>query len=285
MTLRRLIVLNICLPLLLSLYYSLARSTSVPDPNTFKVFAVYCLSSVPMYMFAQLCSVLLRASLPNRWAILALIGGGAMSVLLGYFYLNLLVLGIEKHSAWLRGGLMMQYETFEPFSYYVLSGATLLFPVIWLLANLVYEMATRDLFFFNILSRNSGQEGGAEPSTAAPFAKSGLSGGRVGFQSRLEGELQHRLIAIEAQEHYVRAHAEDGKSQLVLYRFGDAVDELEASGHALQVHRSYCVSIEAIEEIRKSGRAQTIVLRGGMEIPVSQSYRAIVSKLGHIHAS
>ena len=66
---------------------------------------------------------------------------------------------------------------------------------------------------------------------------------------------------------------------------GITVEELEASGHALQVHRSYCVSIDAIEEVRKSGRAQIIVLRGGMEIPVSQSYRAIVSKLGHVRAS
>jgi len=66
-------------------------------------------------------------------------------------------------------------------------------------------------------------------------------------------------------------HTSDS-SELIHYRFTDAVDELE--GHnGLRVHRSLWVNKAAIESMVRPRRSFDIVLTGDKRIPVGQTYK------------
>ncbi len=84
------------------------------------------------------------------------------------------------------------------------------------------------------------------------------------------------LLAIEADEHYVRLHTNAG-SKHVLYRFRDALKDVEdLSG--LRVHRSWWVAKDAIEEFDQSPSGFGLKLKGGLIAPVSQTYRRDVER-------
>ncbi|MEM9439398.1 MAG: LytTR family DNA-binding domain-containing protein [Pseudomonadota bacterium] len=85
------------------------------------------------------------------------------------------------------------------------------------------------------------------------------------------------LLAVEADEHYVRLHTDVG-SKHVLYRFRDALKDVEdLSG--LRVHRSWWVAEDAIEAFDQSASGFGLKLRGGLRAPVSQTYRRDVEKM------
>ena len=94
------------------------------------------------------------------------------------------------------------------------------------------------------------------------------------FLERLPPELGTELIALEMEDHYVRAHTMLG-SDLVLMRLGDAMAELEAL-EGMQVHRSWWVARGAVEDVVRDGRNIRLVLPRGLQAPVS---RANVQKL------
>jgi len=75
---------------------------------------------------------------------------------------------------------------------------------------------------------------------------------------------------IEAQDDYVQVVA-GGKPWLKSQRLSELEEQLDA-GAFLRVHRSYIVSLAAIERIDAVGRdSHCAVLRGGARIPVSRS--------------
>ena len=75
---------------------------------------------------------------------------------------------------------------------------------------------------------------------------------------------------IEAQDDYVQVVA-DGKAWLKSQRLSELEEQLDP-GTFLRVHRSYIVSLAAIERIEPAGRdSHCAVLRGGARIPVSRS--------------
>jgi hypothetical protein len=87
-----------------------------------------------------------------------------------------------------------------------------------------------------------------------------------------------RLVALEAEDHYVRVHTDAG-SELVSMRFAEAIEEL-AQAHGYRLHRSWWVSAEAIEAVRwrrGSGEAQ---LTGGIVAPVSRSCATALKEAG-----
>lgn len=94
------------------------------------------------------------------------------------------------------------------------------------------------------------------------------------FLDRLPPELGSELIALEMEDHYVRAHTALG-SELVLLRMGDAIAELDGID-GRQVHRSWWVARAAVEDVRREGRNVRLALARGIEAPVS---RAKVSEL------
>lgn len=79
------------------------------------------------------------------------------------------------------------------------------------------------------------------------------------------------LIAIEADEHYVRIHTDVG-SKHVLYRFRDALKDVEELA-GLRVHRSWWVAEEAVEDLERTTSGFGLKLKGGLMAPVSQTYR------------
>ena len=93
--------------------------------------------------------------------------------------------------------------------------------------------------------------------------------GPARFLDRLPPRLKGaRLIAVQAEDHYLRLHTDRG-SDLILMRLSDAVAELEGLEGA-QVHRSWWVAREAVRDVsRGDGRAR-LTLDGGLTAPVSR---------------
>jgi DNA-binding LytR/AlgR family response regulator len=76
------------------------------------------------------------------------------------------------------------------------------------------------------------------------------------------------LIALEMEDHYVRAHSPEA-STLILMRLRDAEAELTGL-EGLRVHRSWWVSRAAVEQIIRNGRSLRLRLKGGLEAPVAR---------------
>lgn len=99
------------------------------------------------------------------------------------------------------------------------------------------------------------------------------------FRLRLSAKRRGaRLIAIEAEDHYVRVHTDTG-SELVTMRFSDALEEL-ARAYGYRVHRSWWVMGEAIEGVRWTRAGGEVRLTGGIVAPVSRSYAAALKSAG-----
>ncbi|QZH75747.1 MAG: LytTR family transcriptional regulator DNA-binding domain-containing protein [Erythrobacter sp.] len=89
------------------------------------------------------------------------------------------------------------------------------------------------------------------------------------FLDRLPAHLGTDLLALEMEDHYVRAHTALG-SELVLLRMRDAVAELDGIAGE-QVHRSWWVARGAVADVRRVGRNVRLVLDNGLEAPVSRA--------------
>lgn len=99
------------------------------------------------------------------------------------------------------------------------------------------------------------------------------------FRMRLSAKRRSaKLIAVEAEDHYVRVHTDAG-SELLTMRFAEAVDEL-AMAHGYRLHRSWWVSADAIEGVRWKRGGGEARLAGGIAAPISRSYAAAVREAG-----
>ena len=87
-----------------------------------------------------------------------------------------------------------------------------------------------------------------------------------------------RLIAVEAEDHYVRVHTDAG-SELVLMRFSEAIEEL-AQAHGYLLHRSWWASADAIEAVRWNRGSGEARLTGGLVAPVSRRCAATLKQAG-----
>jgi hypothetical protein len=92
--------------------------------------------------------------------------------------------------------------------------------------------------------------------------------------ARIPRGLGPEIVALEAEDHYVRVHTPRG-STLVLMRLSDAVELLdEALG--LRVHRSWWVSRQAIASFDRDSQQLTLRLTNGARVPVGRTYVAAV---------
>lgn len=105
------------------------------------------------------------------------------------------------------------------------------------------------------------------------------AGGGDKFRQRLSAKRRDaRLLAVEAEDHYLRVHTDAGE-ELVTARFGDALQELEPLG-GYQTHRSWWVAAGAIEAVRwRRGRGE-LRLASGLTVPVSRTYTAALKREG-----
>jgi len=110
------------------------------------------------------------------------------------------------------------------------------------------------------------------PSTMPPAPETGLAL-RAGLRD-LAG-----VECIMAEDHYLRLHLADGRTPLVLYRFGDALLELAAIDGE-QVHRGAWVAASAVRGAVREGRRWRLRLAGGMLAPVSETFLPAVRARG-----
>ncbi|MCA3255339.1 MAG: LytTR family transcriptional regulator [Alphaproteobacteria bacterium] len=87
------------------------------------------------------------------------------------------------------------------------------------------------------------------------------------------------LLAVEAEDHYLRLHLTGGRRPLILYRFKDALAELAPLDGA-QVHRGAWVAAAAVAGAEREGRKWRLRLADGTRIPVSDSFAAVARERG-----
>ncbi len=90
------------------------------------------------------------------------------------------------------------------------------------------------------------------------------------FLRRLDRPLAGPLLAVQAQEHYIRIVGE-GSAPILLYRFSDALEQLRALP-GLQVHRSWWVALDAVAGIERDNGRLSLRLVNGERVPVSRRY-------------
>ena len=98
------------------------------------------------------------------------------------------------------------------------------------------------------------------------------------FLRRASNLQPNDVLALQAEEHYVRIYSKDG-SQLVHCRFGNAVKEMPAE-LGLQVHRSWWVAESAVRSAQRGSRRWQLDLVNDVAAPVSDSYVAAVRERG-----
>lgn len=111
------------------------------------------------------------------------------------------------------------------------------------------------------------------PVTAGAAASTAIATTTVAeaaLRARLPVHLDGEILALKAEDHYVRVYTARGDT-LVHYRFRDAVRDL-ACVDGLQVHRSFWVRRSAITRRYSEGHSQFLRLRNDLRVPVSRSY-------------
>ena len=108
----------------------------------------------------------------------------------------------------------------------------------------------------------------------APLPASDLHGVLL----RLPAAIGHDVIALQAEDHYVRVHTRHGNA-LVLGSLSEAAADLERSGiEGQRTHRSWWVANGAVTAQHKRGRQLYLQLVNGIEAPVSVTYRQLATR-------
>lgn len=89
-------------------------------------------------------------------------------------------------------------------------------------------------------------------------------------QGRLARSLSGDLVALEAEDHYVRLHHSSG-STLILHRFSDALAEVDPNS-GIQVHRGWWVARKSVAGTFMRGGKRWLKLTNDLEIPVSRTH-------------
>jgi LytTr DNA-binding domain len=116
----------------------------------------------------------------------------------------------------------------------------------------------------------------AERARVAELPQAGPGPGPDFFR-RIPPALGHDLLALEMEDHYLRIHTMVG-SDLILLRMRDALGELGPK-RGRQVHRSWWVADGAVSATERGARPQ-LVLRNGLKVPVSKSFRDQAREMG-----
>ncbi len=99
------------------------------------------------------------------------------------------------------------------------------------------------------------------------------------FRTRLSAKRRGaRLLAIEAEDHYLRVHTDAGEELLTL-RFADALAEL-AGAHGFKTHRSWWIAANAIETVQWRRGAGEARMAGGLVVPISRGQAPLLKDAG-----
>lgn len=166
----------------------------------------------------------------------------------------------------LANGLLGQRDPFE------------LSAMLQLYGNIVIVAGIVCLIFWFASAKQRAAIAAAPAVTPTPAAALAEAAPAVPFLDRLPPQIGTDLIALEMEDHYVRAHTALG-STLILLRLRDAVAELGPVDGA-QVHRSWWVARDAIEAVLRDGRNIRLQLRGGLIAPVARNAAAELKRKG-----
>jgi len=97
------------------------------------------------------------------------------------------------------------------------------------------------------------------------------------FLKRLPDPVKGEIVALKAEDHYVRVYTDKGDS-LIHYRFKDALADI-SSLEGIQTHRSYWVEQSAITGLESDGQSSQLSLTTGLRVPVSRTYLNEVKRL------
>jgi len=97
--------------------------------------------------------------------------------------------------------------------------------------------------------------------------------------SLLPAAVRAPIIALKAEDHYVRIYTERGNA-LVLMRFADALAHVEQM-RGLRIHRSYWASEASITKLVRNGRRSELHLAGGLVLPISRAHEhEVAARIG-----
>jgi hypothetical protein len=117
----------------------------------------------------------------------------------------------------------------------------------------------------------------AEPEVQQPAVELEVTeNGYTAFLESIDPPLKADIVAIEAQEHYIRIST-DNDTRMVLHRFSDAVRHLPDS-LGMQVHRSHWVADKAVRGLVVKGQRMQVELSNGTRVPVSRTFRSAVEQ-------
>lgn len=118
------------------------------------------------------------------------------------------------------------------------------------------------------------------PGAAAPANGADPAALRApAFLERLGRDGDRDILVLQAQDHYLRVTTATG-SALVLYRFSDAVREMDSHG-GIRAHRSYWVARSAVKRLIARGGRHFLLLTNGERVPVSRTYLEDVRRQLH----
>jgi hypothetical protein len=136
---------------------------------------------------------------------------------------------------------------------------------IWIIASSI-SLTIAAVVFFAKTARGEAQFIALEAPLPPLFRRAGLHDAA-------------QLLAVEAEDHYVRLHLADGRQPLILYRFSDALADL-ADLPGLQVHRGAWVAKAAVTGAKREGRNWQLTLSNGAIIAVGGSFVGAVRDQG-----
>lgn len=233
-----------------------------------------------LYGGSALAGVLLRPWQPPLWVILL------CGAVIGSFparYLVFLIAGSLGDQ--MQGGRTPQtapgFELSLDFWVYYLQGWAGAY-LAWVVIGLVFDRWAG----FPRYSRTATLPATLTPAAASTLEVSAPIAGLANSEAvrtdslldRLPAKLGRNVIALEAEDHYVRVHTDLG-SALILARLSDAIDELGIV-EGVRVHRSYWVRKSAVQKASANGKGFLLRLSNGMEVPVSQGYKQLVRQSG-----
>lgn len=163
---------------------------------------------------------------------------------------------------------------------YVTKESGILLGPIWIGSHYIYERLSNDVLFFKGVLKEPKSQNDQAPEISIVDVNS-IS---LPFLHKIQPYQSDSVLALEAQEHYVRIHTDNGGT-LVLYRFGDAVHELSQVRPGLRVHRSHWVAEDAISAVVPSGKTYCLRLVDGRDVPVSKAYKKVIENYISRHQS
>jgi hypothetical protein len=161
------------------------------------------------------------------------------------------------------GAIFLGYHPDASLYFAILSGVLVVTGAAIALMRLARRALLQPALDPPVSKRTGASSGPGSGEPAPPPAKLAL---------RLPAKLRDAgLIALQAEDHYVRVHTCAG-SDLILMRLSDAAALAEARVPGHRLHRSWWASAAAIESLQFSRGTGEARLTGGLTAPVSRTY-------------